>query len=116
MQGELELRLRQDLPSSERTTGQVSRRYGYSKYINGKRPVNVIVTVYGNAITTIRMYDSRNGGTSADVRRKTKAAWPLGVATLGCLSRIYCDCQRIELIAVDCARAGESSFARLASI
>jgi len=34
-------------------------------------------------MTTILPYDNRISGASADVSKNKKAAWPLGVATLG---------------------------------
>lgn len=43
----------------------------------------VIVIKYGNAIHTIRKYESRINGAKADVSKKRKAACPLGVAMLG---------------------------------
>ena len=45
----------------------------------------VIVIVYGSAMITIRPYDRRIKGASADVSKNRNAAWPLGVATLAIL-------------------------------
>ncbi|MNF14078.1 hypothetical protein D3C80_2161470 [compost metagenome] len=44
----------------------------------------------------MRPYDSRTKGAMADVSRKRKAAWPLGVATLGRLVPVLMATARVS--------------------
>ena len=48
--------------------------------MTASRPASVREIVYGNAITTMRRYESRSSGARADVSKNKKAAWPFGVA------------------------------------
>src|SRR5436190_3592901 len=54
-----------------------------SRYTTARSPATVNATVYGNAMTIIRRYESRTSGANADVNKNRNAAWPFGVATLG---------------------------------